>query len=485
MPQHHIEGSPLGNATLGSRILKSKLFSLLPPEWPQELFPDIQREVQIGERKVVVLDDDPTGTQTVHGIPVLTTWTVEALKQEFGRKTTAFYILTNSRSLPLNEAKKLNKEIGHNLKVVSQLKGHEFVVISRSDSTLRGHFPGEIEALAQALKEAFDGWLIIPFFLEGGRYTISDIHYVEENGVLIPTGDTEFARDVTFGYQSSNLCQWIEEKTQGRITANDVNSISIEDLRVGGPKQVNAKLMNLQRGEICIVNAVCYRDLEVLIKALLSAEAQGKRFIYRTAASFVRVRAGIFPRPLLERSDLDLPKSGGALLIIGSHVPRTTKQMDVLLAQQNMDRIEVRVSALLDSKCRPIEIKRVAKYIDSALQESRDVVLFTSRALITGNDPVGTLSIGNRISDGLVEIIKMISSRPCYILSKGGITSSDIATGGLNVRRAQVFGQIVPGVPVWQLGPESRHPGLAYIVFPGNVGGSKALVEVVKKLKYS
>jgi uncharacterized protein YgbK (DUF1537 family) len=407
------------------------------------------------------------------------------LEQEFDRKTTAFYILTNSRSLPLNEAKKLNKEIGHNLKVVSQLKSREFVVISRSDSTMRGHFPGEIEALAQALREGFDGWLIISFFLEGGRYTINDIHYVEKDEYLIPAGETEFDRDVTFGYQSSNLCQWIEEKTQGRITENDVNSISIEDLRIGGPKEVHARLMNLQRGETCIVNAGCYSDLEVLIKALLSAEAQGKRFIYRTAASFVRVRAGIPPRPLLERSDLDLPTSGGALLIIGSHVSRTTKQMEVLLNQQNMDRIEVRVRALLDSKCRPNEIERVTKYIDSALQESRDVVLFTSRTLITGNDPVSILSTGNIISDGLIEIIKIISSRPRYILSKGGITSSDIATGGLKVNRAKVLGQIIPGVPVWQLGPESRHPGLAYVVFPGNVGDSKALVEVVKKLKYS
>jgi len=195
----------LRKASPGSQISKSKLLSLLPPEWPQDLLPDIQREVKIGERKVVVLDDDPTGTQTVHGIPVLTTWTVDALKQEFDRKTTAFYILTNSRSLPLNDAKKLNKEIGHHLKVVSRLKGRDFVVVSRSDSTLRGHFPGEIEALVQALKEAFDGWLLIPFFLEGGRYTLGDIHYVEENGTLIPAGDTEFARDGTFGDQSANL----------------------------------------------------------------------------------------------------------------------------------------------------------------------------------------------------------------------------------------------------------------------------------------
>ena len=474
---------PTPGALSASRISKSKLTSLLPPEWPEELFPDIQRDVRTGKRKVVVLDDDPTGTQTVHGIPVLTTWTVQALKQEFERKTTAFYILTNSRSLPLNDAKKLNKEIGHNLKVVSQLKGREFVIISRSDSTLRGHFPGEVEALAQTLGEVFDGWLLIPFFLEGGRYTLNDTHYVVEKGHLIPAGETEFAQDVTFGYQSSNLRQWIEEKTQGCITANDVNSISIEDLRVGGPKQVNAKLMNLRRGEICIVNAVSYRDLEVLTRAILSAEAQGKRFLYRTAASFVRVRAGISPRPLLENSDLDLPRSGGALLIIGSHVPRTTEQMEVLLHRKNLERIEVQVKSLLDNKSRVNEIERTAKTLDKALQESRDVVLFTSRALITEKDPESALAMGRKISEGLIVIIKRIASRPRYILSKGGITSSDIATRGLNVRRAQVLGQIIPGVPVWQLGPESRYPELAYVVFPGNVGGSGALVEAVHKME--
>jgi uncharacterized protein YgbK (DUF1537 family) len=68
-------------------------------------------------------------------------------------------------------------------------------------------------------------------------------------------------------------------------------------------------------------------------------------------------------------------------------------------------------------------------------------------------------------------------------LTKGGITSSDIATEGLAVKDALVCGQIIPGVPVWKLGAESRYPGLIYVVFPGNVGDAQALVEVVNKLR--
>jgi hypothetical protein len=51
------------------------------------------------------------------------------------------------------------------------------------------------------------------------------------------------------------------------------------------------------------------------------------------------------------------------------------------------------------------------------------------------------------------------------------------------VRRAQVLGQIVPGVPVWRLGPESKYPGLPYVVFPGNAGGPDALASVIRVLR--
>ncbi len=102
---------------------------------------------------------------------------------------------------------------------------------------------------------------------------------------------------------------------------------------------------------------------------------------------------------------------------------------------------------------------------------------------MTGVDAESSLAIGRRVSDGLVAIVRAISVRPRYLLAKGGITSSDIATQGLGVKRALVLGQLLPGVPVWQLGPETRYPGLGYIVFPGNVGGPQALAEVVLGLR--
>ena len=205
--------------------LKTDLLASLPPEWPEDLLPEIQREVKASRRKVVVLDDDPTGTQTVHGVPVLTEWPHETLRAELTNDLPAFYLLTNSRSLQLAEAQAMNTEIGRNLVEAARQAGREFVVVSRSDSTLRGHFPGEVQALAEALRQDFDAWLIIPFFLEGGRYTINDIHYVAEGEWFVPAGETEFARDAVFGYRASNLRQWVEEKTGGRVSSEAVASI--------------------------------------------------------------------------------------------------------------------------------------------------------------------------------------------------------------------------------------------------------------------
>ncbi|MBW2438652.1 MAG: hypothetical protein JRF29_15310, partial [Deltaproteobacteria bacterium] len=156
------------------KIQKNELLDRLPDEWPQDLRPAIKKRVNASRRKVIVLDDDPTGTQTIHSLPVLTEWSVPTLKAELENDLPAFYILTNSRSFTLSIAQNINAEIGHNLFTAAQEAGREFVVVSRSDSTLRGHFPGEIEALADALAQSYDGWIINPFFLEGGRYTIND-----------------------------------------------------------------------------------------------------------------------------------------------------------------------------------------------------------------------------------------------------------------------------------------------------------------------
>ena len=377
----------------------------------------------------------------------------------------------------------MNAQIGRNLVEAARQADRNFVMVSRSDSTLRGHFPGEVEALAAATGQTLDGWLIIPFFQEGGRYTVNDIHYVDESGWLVPAGETPFAQDSAFGYTASNLCQWVVEKTQGRIPAEDVLSISIEDLRQGGPEQVTKRLMGLTDGKVCIVNAASYRDMEVLVRGLLAAEGQGRRFLYRTAASFVQVRSGLSPLPLLTRDDMDMPESGGGLIVVGSYVPRTTSQIQVLLRVPGVASAEISVPALLDDARRQHEIVRVAQLAEKALLKDRDVVLYTSRGLVTVDSAERSLSIGNRVSEGLISILQRIATRPRYLIGKGGITSSDVATKALNVKRALVLGQILPGVPVWQLGPDSRDPGMPYVVFPGNVGSPDALAKVVTSLR--
>nr|HMN31370.1 four-carbon acid sugar kinase family protein [Caldilineaceae bacterium] len=437
-------------------ISKQETFARLAPEWPVDLLPAIQRQVAAGGRKVVVLDDDPTGTQTVHDVGVLTEWSIEALSAELADPAPCVYILTNSRSLPLSAAQALNHEIGRQLSLASQRTGRDFAVVSRSDSTLRGHYPGETDALAAALGMPVDATLIVPFFLEGGRFTIDNIHYVADGDLLNPAAETPFARDAAFGYRSSDLRQWVEEKSAGRVVAADVATLSLDDLRGGGPTRITERLLSLSKGAVCIVNAASMRDMQVFVLGLLEAEAKGKHFLYRTAASFVQVRAAIESRPLLTPADLDLPPTRSGLTIVGSYVPKTTGQLGALLDLEGVEGIEVDVPALLAEQSQQAQIRQVASATDEALRSGRQVVLYTSRGLITGSGAEASLVIGQRISASLVAIVQSLQSRPRYLLAKGGITSSDIATQGLGVKRATVLGQILPGVPVWRTGPESR-----------------------------
>jgi uncharacterized protein YgbK (DUF1537 family) len=461
---------------------KTAALAGLPPEWPHDLLPAIRAQLDRARRKVVVLDDDPTGTQTVHSIPVLTEWPVAVLRDELANDLPAFYILTNSRSLPPDDAATMNTEIGRHLAEAARQAGRDCAVVSRSDSTLRGHFPVEVQALADALGGAFDAWIINPFFLEGGRYTINDVHYVAEGERLVPAGQTEFARDAAFGYRASNLREWVAEKTCGRVPAADVASITLDDVRHGGPERVAERLSELTGGRCCVVNAAGMRDQQVLVSGLLQAEARGRRFLYRTAASFVQVRAGLAARPLLQRRDFDLSQGSGGLVVVGSYVPRSTAQVEAVLANPGICSVEIAVDSLLDAGRREATITHTAQEVDRRLRDDCTVMLYTSRRLVTGQDAAHSLDIGQRVSEGLVAVVRAIATRPRYVIAKGGITSSDVATRGLDVKRTLVMGQILPGVPVWQLGPESRCPGMAYVVFPGNVGGPGSIAEVIQTL---
>ena len=251
-------------------IPKLDLIDNLPDPWPVDPLPQIRELLVEARRKVVVLDDDPTGTQTIHDLPVLTQWPSAMLEKEFDAPGPAFYLLTNSRSLPGESAAALNYQIGNELVSAGDRTGQKFAVISRSDSTLRGHFPSEVDALADGMGSRFDACIIIPFFEEGGRYTIHDVHYLTQDDKLLPVGLSEFARDPDFGYRASDLREWVTEKTGGRVPSNEVISISIDDLRLGGPVAVTEKLLQLDSGCYCVVNAACYRDIEVFTLGLLA-----------------------------------------------------------------------------------------------------------------------------------------------------------------------------------------------------------------------
>lgn len=463
-----------------SSVSKSGLFASLPAPWPEDLSSSVRAGVASSRRKLVVLDDDPTGTQTVYGVPVLTTWGTGELKREFANDAPCFYLLTNTRAIPAVEAARINREIARNLAAAAaESGGHDFVVVSRSDSTLRGHFPVETDALGQALTGGArtPPVLLVPYFDAGGRYTVNNIHYVAEGDTLVPAAGTPFARDTAFGYRNSDLCEWVEEKTGGRIKAADVRCITLDDLRVAGPDAVTSKLLALRDGDVCIANAAAPRDLDVLAWAALQAENAGSRMIYRTAASFVAARLGLLPRELWRPDRRVQSERNGGLVIVGSHVPKTTLQLESLLATGSAEGVGISVECILDPSRRRAVLEQATKRIDATIRTGRNVVAFTSRDLVTGTGADENLAIGSRVSEALVELLKGVVSTPRFLIAKGGITSSDLATRGLGVKRSLVLGQILPGVPVWELGVETRFPGLPYVVFPGNVGGPDALAE--------
>lgn len=462
--------------------IKETLASL-PADWPDELLPDIRKMFQAAHTKLVIIDDDPTGNQTVFNIPVLSRWSVAALQAEIDNDLPAFFILTNSRSLPAPQANAIAEEIGANLAEASRLVGRKIAVVSRGDSTLRGHFPGEVFSLVQGLQSDFSAWLLMPALIGADRYTIADIHYAVEGDWLVPVGETAYAQDRTFGYRSSNLRSWVEEKSNGEISDERIFSISIEDIRLGGPQKVFEKLMKLPQGSVVIANAASRRDFEVVVKGLLQAEDLGQRYIYRTTATFIPARIGLADYPYLEPHDLHLPTSQGGLLIIGSYVPKTSQQMQSLFDREPVFRLEVNTTNLLNKETREAEIRSIASLADQSLQAGQDTVIYTSRDLVATDDPDQNLIIGQHVSSGLIEILKQIRVRPRYLLAKGGITSHDIANKGLDMERAMVLGQLCQGISVWQMGHETRYPDLVYIVFPGNVGTTETLADVVHKLR--
>lgn len=461
---------------------KAAILAALPREWSADQLPAIRFRLATGVAKLVVLDDDPTGTQTVQNVAVVTDWMVDTLVAELQSDAPGFFILTNSRSLSPAATAALHSELAANLLEAGRRTGVAFTVVSRSDSTLRGHYPLETDTLARALGPAA-ATLIIPYFEAGGRLTLQGVHYVADGDRLIPAAQTPFAQDATFGYRHSDLRQWVEEKTGGRIAADQVTLVRLSTIRQGGPNAVASALAALPSGSVCVLDSLTPRDIAVVAQATLQAESAGQRFLYRTAASFVAARLGLGPLPLLAREDFRAaPATSGGLVVVGSYVPKTTAQLAHLRTEHPHHLVELSVPDLLDPARRPLAIAEAVQRLNRDLRNGFLTVLATSRQLVQGASPAESLQIINQVSSALVETVRGITIRPRFLIAKGGITSSDIATGGLGVRRAVVRGQILPGVPVWSLGPETRFPGLDYVIFPGNVGTDNALANAITRL---
>jgi len=252
-----------------------------------------------------------------------------------------------------------------------------------------------------------------------------------------------------------------------------------------------AEILVACRGEKpVIVNAVLEADLEVVALGALDAEDAGTAILYRTGPSFVPVRAGLVSRPLVTHGQIfgGRNKSGHGLVVVGSHVDLTGRQIERLLELPDMVRVELDVPGVLDAARRDEILHDTGETLTEALKGS-DVVLVTSRNRVTGLTASSSLAIARQVSASMVALVKQVraNSALSWVIAKGGITSSDVATAGLGVRRANVLGQLFPGVvSVWiteNSESQDDDEGLPYVVFAGNVGDDTSLAKAVNILR--
>lgn len=465
---------------------------------------DVVRQANLNSgHTLIVLDDDPTGTQSVSALPVLTSWDESDFDWAFQQGAPAIYVLTNSRSLGEPEAAQCNREIVQNATQAAARAGMQLIFVSRSDSTLRGHYPLETDVMAQTLVETthaeIDGVVIVPAFPDAGRVTIGGVHYMRSGADLTPVAETEFAQDATFGYSSSELAAWVEEKSAGRFTANDVVQLTLDIVR-GGAAGIADAISEVAQSTPIIADAVTEDDLRLLSLGLIEAESRGKQLLYRVGPPFVRARIGqditppltqeqVFgPQEIFRATNADTPEpkttTAGGLIVVGSHVGLTTRQLTQLTnARPDIATVEIDVERVLAPGHGEDYVAQMA-HTTAELLSAGDVIVHTSRTLKRADSPEESLHISRQVSSSLIAVVQhqITHNPPRFVIAKGGITSSDVATHGLGIRRAIVRGPMLPGiVSLWQP-VDGPAVGTPYVVFAGNVGDDTSLVAVVNTL---
>jgi uncharacterized protein YgbK (DUF1537 family) len=424
---------------------------------------------QAADLPVVVLDDDPTGTQAVADVPVLLEWDADLLRR-VASGASAVHLLTNSRAYPPREAYSIVRGAAET--AAAAVSGARFVL--RGDSTLRAHLLEEYWAVTDGVYPGTSPpLLLVPALPAAGRVTVGGVHLIERNGTRMPLHETEYAEDPAFAYSSAALLHWADERSGGFFPAGAGREIHLDRLRGDGPEALAKALADLAASEepaVCVPDAETVADLELIASGLERAEARGATVIVRCAPTFAGVLAGN-----LARRPAPAPSRGRGLLVVcGSYVATTTRQLAVLLDAHPGTLVEAD-PILLASGSPDGEIARAAADVRGTLARLGLAVLATPR---TRAAEVSDLLSGRRIARNLARVAGAVAGGADVVLAKGGITSHVTAHTGLGARSGRVLGPLVDGVALWQLDVAGR--SLPYVVFPGNVGDDETLRRVVE-----
>jgi uncharacterized protein YgbK (DUF1537 family) len=453
--------------------------------------------------KIVVFDDDPTGSQTLHSCPLLLRWDGASLRAGLAHPSPFLFLLANTRALDPAAAAARVRQICRALKpalAAARAEGliGRWLLVSRGDSTLRSHFPLEAEVIAAEMggPHGFDAALLVPAFLPGGRTTRGGVHRLHGQ----PVHTTAFARDRLLGYRHSYLPAWVEEKSGGRIPAAAVERLSLAELDAAAADLESAdapagagwdalcrRLAALEGGRWLAVDAERPRQLAALgaaVRELTAAAAavrwgRPRRFLFQSAASLLNALAPIGEQPLdppalagLRRRDAGgVPLPG--VVLVGSHVPLATAQLEALLSAPGCGGIELAVAKV----ARVLEGPAPRELLDSLerawlerlaaeLAAGRTPVLFTSRQELLCRSAGERRRLGLELAALMARLAAALAPRLGYLISKGGITSHTLLADGLGAAWVELRGQLLPGLSLVQV-PAT---GLPVLTFPGNLG---------------
>jgi uncharacterized protein YgbK (DUF1537 family) len=457
--------------------------------------------------KVVVLDDDPTGSQTLHGCPLLLRWDPPALKAALRQASPFLFLLANTRALGPTEAAERVRQICRALAPALAAARAEGVIdgallVSRGDSTLRGHFPVEVEAIAAELGP-IDATFLVPAFLEGGRTTVDGVHRLHGQ----PVHETPFARDGLFAYTTSDLRQWVAEKTGGRLSASAVEHLSWRELEAAAAHAehrgaLRARLAALADNRLVVVDASRPEHLALFAAVVRELAAPGaggglsrpRRFLFQSAASLLNGLAPLPPQPLAPAGLAALRRrestgtSLGGLVLVGSHVPLADVQLERLLAQEGCEGVEVPVARVHRVLEGPLPDRLLASLendwiqaVHSVLERRRTPVLFTSRGELRCRHAAERRALGLALAAAMARVAAALAPRLGYVISKGGITTHTLLADGLGLDWVALRGQLLPGLSLVQApdNPAARAAGffrLPVLTFPGNLGDADSLL---------